>query len=341
MSFASEIIAGTLAPVPKGYWKLDDTSGTTAVDAMGLHNGAGNAGIDLNEPGSVAGAGGSMYFNGAGVEKITITGMSIPSSAFSVMAAVKMHSTPPTTFHNGITSLSQDATQRNLWVSRKFDDGNVAGYWDNTNTAWAMPAEVITLNAWHLMHLVVSGTNVKQYRDGTQKLSSTITAPADTYTTIYIAGTSASTHPMKGWMDNFVVWDSALTGAQVTALYNSWLTNGSNVSPVANAGADQTNKDAYSTITLDGSATDSDGTISSLIWTQISGSPSVSLSGGGADPCTFEAPGTLAGTTLGFRLTATDNGGATHSDDMTVQIREALDRVVISGVEVPYRLEVV
>lgn len=99
-----------------------------------------------------------------------------------------------------------------------------------------------------------------------------------------------------------------------------------NVAP--SAGADQTNVEPGSTVTI--TATDTDGTIASIV--QTAGSPTVTLSGSGGSR-TFTAPLTLAGTTLTFQVT--DNGGLT--DDMTVTVLPAAERIMLAGTWVAAR----
>jgi hypothetical protein len=89
----------------------------------------------------------------------------------------------------------------------------------------------------------------------------------------------------------------------------------SNIPPVANAGPNQTAASG-TTVTLSGSATDSDGTIASYSWSQTSG-PTVTLNGTGATR-TFTAPATA--TSLTFQLLVTDNGGATSTDDVVITV---------------------
>ena len=92
-----------------------------------------------------------------------------------------------------------------------------------------------------------------------------------------------------------------------------------NATPVANAGPDQSVKLNTATVTLDGSASnDSDGTIASYAWQQISGTPTVTLTGASTATPTFHAPNAAA--TLTFRLTVTDNSGASAQDTVVVNV---------------------
>jgi poly(3-hydroxybutyrate) depolymerase len=89
-----------------------------------------------------------------------------------------------------------------------------------------------------------------------------------------------------------------------------------NQAPVANAGADKNvnrSSGIYST-TLSGSATDADGTIVSYAWTKIAGGQATLTN---ANTQTLSLSDMLPGTYV-FRLTATDNQGATDDDDVTV-----------------------
>ncbi|MDP5129906.1 MAG: hypothetical protein NWQ54_03415 [Paraglaciecola sp.] len=91
-----------------------------------------------------------------------------------------------------------------------------------------------------------------------------------------------------------------------------------NVPPVASAGNDQS-VDEQSTVTLSGTGTDSDGTISTYSWAQTAGT-NVSLSASSAASTTFVAPDLNADETLTFSLTVTDNDGASHSDSVSVNV---------------------
>ncbi len=69
--------------------------------------------------------------------------------------------------------------------------------------------------------------------------------------------------------------------------------------------------------TLNGSGTDADGTITGYAWTRISGPATFTL--GSANAATTTLTNLVAGTYV-FRLTVTDNNGATATDDVTVTV---------------------
>ena len=91
-----------------------------------------------------------------------------------------------------------------------------------------------------------------------------------------------------------------------------------NVAPVANAGEDITINEQTS-VTLSGTGTDNDGSIVSYLWSQVGG-VNVTLTGADSAQATFIAPDVNSDETLTFSLKVTDNSGATHTDDISVQV---------------------
>lgn len=95
------------------------------------------------------------------------------------------------------------------------------------------------------------------------------------------------------------------------------------IPPTANAGSDQTitTRSVY----LSGSGTDSDGSITGYSWSEVSGGSYLIN-----DPTIFNP--TISGLSEGtyiFRLTVTDNQGATGSDD--VQVKVLVPLIITSG----------
>ena len=90
--------------------------------------------------------------------------------------------------------------------------------------------------------------------------------------------------------------------------------------PTVSAGEDLT-VDENTSVTLAGSASDSDGTISSYAWTQSSGT-SVTLDSTTSDSVSFTAPDVDSDETLVFTLTVTDDAGDSSSDSVSVTVTD-------------------
>ncbi len=88
-----------------------------------------------------------------------------------------------------------------------------------------------------------------------------------------------------------------------------------NTPPVANAGSDKTITLPTTSVQLLGSGTDANGTISKYSWTKVSGPSTYILSSASVAAPSVSA---LVTGTYTFRLTVTDNGGATDYDDVNV-----------------------
>jgi len=92
----------------------------------------------------------------------------------------------------------------------------------------------------------------------------------------------------------------------------------SNQPPTANAGTDQS-VDEGTSVNLSGTGTDSDGTITSYAWLQDGGT-TVTIKNNDTANASFDAPLVTASEDLLFRLTVTDEDGATASDTVTVAV---------------------
>lgn len=147
-----------------------------------------------------------------------------------------------------------------------------------------------------------------EYFNGTSKVGESFAGPTFPY--VYsglVAGSYALTAKATDNQSGFT------TSASVALTVNP----AGNTPPVVNAGADRTVQLPTATTTLTGTATDADGTIASYQWVKVSG-PS-----GGAITSPSAASTTVTGLSAGtyvFRLTATDSGGASANDTVTVTV---------------------
>lgn len=106
--------------------------------------------------------------------------------------------------------------------------------------------------------------------------------------------------------------DGGVKSDDVTVTVKTSSTSTTNKLPVANAGSDRLIKLPTTGLYLTGLGSDPDGTVASYKWVQISG-PRVSLSS--ATSAKAYVSGLVSGECV-FRLTITDNNGATDYDDV-------------------------
>ena len=96
---------------------------------------------------------------------------------------------------------------------------------------------------------------------------------------------------------------------------------GTNVPPTANPGTNQVITLPVSSVALNGSGSwDQDGTISSYSWSQVSGPNTATM--GSTNSANATASTMVAGTYT-FKLTVTDNAGATNSANVSVTVNQA------------------
>ena len=96
--------------------------------------------------------------------------------------------------------------------------------------------------------------------------------------------------------------------------------NAANQAPVANAGADKSVTLPTNSLTLTGTGTDPDGTISAYAWSKVSGPSSGTITNANTATPTINS---LVQGTYSFALQVTDNSGATGKDTVQVTVNAA------------------
>ncbi|MCB0327678.1 MAG: DUF5060 domain-containing protein [Bdellovibrionales bacterium] len=101
-----------------------------------------------------------------------------------------------------------------------------------------------------------------------------------------------------------------------------------NMAPTANAGPNVVENNPSATVVLNGSGSDSDGTIVSYQWAKVSG-PSITMSG--ANTATLTLSTLVMNSNYLFELTVTDDQGATATDTAMLTVGSPTSSTVISG----------
>lgn len=142
-------------------------------------------------------------------------------------------------------------------------------------------------------------------------------------TTYTLGSANAASSPLTGLVQGIYVFRLTVTdNSGATGVDNITVTVNAapNQPPTANAGSDITITLPTNSVTLVGSGTDPDGTIASYAWTRVSGPNTPTF--GSANAASTTVTGLVAGTYV-FRLTVTDNNGATAFDNVTVFVNNA------------------
>jgi hypothetical protein len=138
-------------------------------------------------------------------------------------------------------------------------------------------------------------------------------------TTAPMTNASGVTNVVSNMVAGSYIFELTVTdnqGASSSARMTINLTNGNNTAPTANAGWNQLLTLPVNAATLNGSSsTDPDGSIASYRWVQVEGPTTAPMSN--ANGVTNVVSNMVAGTYT-FRLTVTDNQGATATSDVTI-----------------------
>ena len=227
MSAGKNYADAVLADSPVSYWKLDETSGTTAADAVGSNNGTYTGGYTLNQTGIPSTGRPSVLFNGtSGYVDLGAPAALNLTAAWTLEAWVYLTSTP-----NGAGIISEQyPSSGNVLYELGFglstSGANLAGGY-YTGSAWYIATGgSLSLNAWHHVACTWDGTTLRLYADGAQVATATPgAAPVAGINTLYIGRRhDASFNPFfPGRIDEAAIYSTALSAARILAHYNAGL----------------------------------------------------------------------------------------------------------------------
>ena len=195
-------------------WELDETSGTTVVDAHGTNNGT-NSGATIGATGKIDKA---YSFDGVNDRVFIADNTSLDlTEAITISQWVKFST------NDSVIFAKRDTTNY-AWDMNISDVGSVYfGINSNVNRADTVPFAV-TLGQWYHIVGTYDRSFIKIYIDGVEQGSYAYTGAITNNNidvTIGYRPYSGAEGYTSGIIDQSAIWNVALTQEQITALYNS------------------------------------------------------------------------------------------------------------------------
>lgn len=301
--------AKVYAASPDFYWRMDETTGSTAGDTMGATPGNYSGGVTLGQPGPLTAQGNhSVAFDGVNGTLSSATTFDNPT-----VYSEELWFNTTTTRGGKLIGFGDQATgnsggyDRHVWM---LNDGHLRfGTWTGQPNV-AQSSGTYNDGAWHHLVATQSSEGMKLYVDGKLVGTNPQTA-AQPFTGYWRVG--GDTHwgdADSAWInariDEVAVYSRALS---LTDVQEHYAAGGGNVQNVAPRAAFTKSLKGLE-LTADGTASsDEDGTIAGYAWDFGDGATSTQ-----AKPVhTYAAAGSYVVT-----LTVTDNRGSTDTSTQTV-----------------------
>ena len=228
-----QIEIGGLKPNCVGHWKMNDNAASTTVldsSGKGNHGTAWQNTEDINTD-----SGNPPYLNGAltfnGTSDYINVGPVIGTGAYTKVAWVKRAAG---TNYNNIISTGNADYSHIFWVptpSFKLSAGNMG-------TARVQDTTPLAAGVWY--HVAVtfdpnvgSGT-MKLYKNGNQVGNTATSVPTQSSSPITYIGRYSTGYTFHGSIDNVMIFNRALTGEEISLLYN----NGNGVETISSSEID-------------------------------------------------------------------------------------------------------
>ena len=218
--------ASVLGLNPVGYWRFNETSGTTAVDAAGNGNsGAYTNGVTLGQTGAILSDPGNLAASFDGInDHVNLVGTPIAASgngARTLMAWVKtsVATTPP---FKAIFATGSPAVAQAFNIVQYQTTGGVPGVMGFAHDFYPTSGTNILDGNWHMIVATFDGTNsLKIYVDGVLDNSTSI-SPYNTQGQNNYIGRShhvgAEFH-FPGSIDEVATFHTALSAGDIGNLY--------------------------------------------------------------------------------------------------------------------------
>jgi hypothetical protein len=220
-----EVVSATTGLV--SYWRLNETSGTTAADSAGANTGTYTNTPTLGQATPLVGDSGfSVRFNNG----VTNEYVNIPDSAtldFAGNSTIEAWIRSATLSVNNATVIAKGSTSS--WAVQR-NGGNNTPAWLTNGTTPTTLVGTTNINSGNWIHIVVvrNGTTKQLWINGVLEVSGTITGnPSTNGNPVRIAENGQTTgRYWRGYIDEVAVYNQPLTGADILDHYNAGIGNG-------------------------------------------------------------------------------------------------------------------
>jgi hypothetical protein len=205
---------------PSHHWPMDDTFGDRVVDVgAGLDGRAWN-GVQFNQPGATAKTGTSFRFDGNN-DRVEMPALDLYQDRMTITAWARRSGGQDT--FTGLVYSRAGGTVAGLHLGDRNDlrytwNGDAATY--NWSSGIKLPNE-----EWVFVALVVEPGQATIYRGRNGALTSAVNSvahAAEEWNGAWMIGRDpAANRVFHGWLDDVRIWRSALSGAEVQALYDA------------------------------------------------------------------------------------------------------------------------
>ena len=258
-------VGGAASTAPIAHWKLDETSGTTAVDSVGGHDGA-----LTGSSWSTGKVDGGLIIDGS-TEKVQIphdVTLSL-TNAFTLTAWINTDAISP-----GYETVigKTNGIVDNYWFGIVSDEVVLEFLITGTRYTFSTTGANLLADTWYHISASFDDVNdsVRLYIDGVETLSDTFLQTPVANTADVIIGNSVYLNEnWNGVLDDIRIYDSALSASEIASLYTAGTGGGG-----GGGGCDGTYRDEFITI----SYSNSDGTLTwATDWLEINESDGPSL----------------------------------------------------------------
>jgi RHS repeat-associated protein len=212
-SVLTSYLGAVLESQPADYWRLDETTGTSATDRIAGKNGTYTGGYTLNQTGALTASGDSdpaITLNGTtGWVTTPVTLSTAQLAHFSLETWINFAAAPASTVTiAGVNSSIKLQLTHTRGVQASYVDGV------GTTHTLAGPNGSLTTGAWHHVVMIYDGSQLRVWVDGFQS-NTVFPAPAGNANTLSIGRTSGNSDWFTGQIDDVSLYTRALTAGEV------------------------------------------------------------------------------------------------------------------------------